>query len=75
MKKLKTILSIISGVALLVFLYKLFSTKSAPISLEPFPQADEKKAVEADIKEEKKELEQLETKEYSDEEIEKKFNE
>ena len=73
MKKLKTILSIISGAALLAFLYKLFSTKSVPSS-EPSPFADEKKAVQEDIEEQKKQLEELKTKEYSDEEIEKKFH-
>lgn len=72
MKHIKTFLSIISGFALLAFLYKLFTSK-APVK-DDFPLADEKKAAEKEVLGLKEEITELEKKSYSDEEIEKRFN-
>lgn len=69
--KLKTFLAIISGVAFIAFIIKLIKDK--PLPDDEFPLADEKKAAEKDVAQIKEELEQLETKEYSDEEIENRF--
>lgn len=49
----------------------------APKSKEEvqFPGTEEKKKAEAEVEETKKEIEEVKDKTYSDEEIEKKFNE
>lgn len=73
MKSLKTFLSLISGLALITFLYKLFSAKSAEDS-SSFPQAAEKAAVVEEVSQFKEEIKKLEQASYTDEEIVKKFN-
>ena len=72
MKKALSILSALSGITLLVYLYKLFS--SAPVSSPAFPKAAEKAAALAEVSQLKDEVKELEQKNYSDEDIEKKFN-
>lgn len=73
MKNFKYILSIISGAALIAFLYRLFKTE--PALETSFPQKAEKEEVEKKVGEIKEEIKELEQKTYTDEEIEKKFNE
>lgn len=70
MKSLKSFLSLISGFALLAFLYQLFKSHKTGTS---FPKASEKAAAEKDVAEIKEEIKQLDEKVYSDEEILKKF--
>lgn len=73
MKKLTNFLAIISGVALILYLYKLFTTPG-PVLDSPFPQKAEKEEAEKKVEEIKEEIKELEQKTYTDEEIEKKFN-
>lgn len=72
LNKLKTTLSIISGVAVIIYLYKLFSngTKVA----DKFPKESEKKAAEKAVEELKDDVKELGDRKYSDAEIEEKFN-
>lgn len=73
MKKALSILSALSGITLLIYLYKLFS--SAPLSSPPaFPKEAEKAAAEKEVQVLKEEVKAVEGKTYSDEDIEKKFN-
>ncbi len=69
--KIKNILAVISGFALLVFIYKLFSSNA---NSKAFPKAAEKAAAEKEVSQLKEEIEKLGQKEYSDADIEKKFN-
>lgn len=71
MKNLKNALLTISGIGLLIYLYKLFT--SSPPAMTPFPQAAEKAVAEKEVSQLKEEIEELGQKEYSDEEILKKF--
>ena len=70
--KIKTFLAIISGVAFIVFIIR--TLKDKPLPDDDFPLADEKRAAEKEVAQIKEELGQLEDKEYSDEDIEKRFN-
>lgn len=72
MKKLKQFLAIISGFALILYLYKLFTSKPAP--KDEFPLAEEKEEAEKEVSYIKNEIKELEQKEYSDDEIKKRFN-
>jgi hypothetical protein len=71
--KAKSILAIISGVALILYVIRLL--KPAPsISDGPFPKAAEKAAAEKAVEVAKEDIEKLGEKVYSDEDIEKRFN-
>lgn len=72
--KIKSFLSLISGFALLAFLFHLFRSSTKTGTLPPFPKAAEKAAAEVAVKELKKEIEEVGGKTYTDAEIEKKFN-
>lgn len=72
MKKALSILSLISGISLLIYLYRLFSS-SAPVS-QSFSKAAEKAAAEKGVKELKEEVKALDEKVYSEEEIKKLLN-
>lgn len=74
LQKIGTAFSIISGFALVLYLYRLFSTKSSS-GENSFPKAAEKAAAEKEVKEIKEEIKELEQKTYSDEDIKKLFNE
>lgn len=70
--KITSFISIISGVAFLIYLYRTF--KDVPVSTEKFPGAEEKKAAEKEVEQAKEDIKELEKKEYSDKEIEERFN-
>jgi hypothetical protein len=71
--KIKNFLAAITGIAAIFYIIKLIKDKPLPDE-EEFPQAEEKKAAEVKVGEIKKELEEIEKKEYTDEDIKKKFN-
>ena len=73
MKNLKYFLSLVSGVALIAFLYNLFKTGPA-LDTSSFPQKAEKEEAEKKVGEIKEEIKELEQASYTDEEIAKKFN-
>jgi hypothetical protein len=62
------------GLFFLAIIAVLRYFKAPKATTNPFPGAEEKKKVEADIAETKKDIEELADKQYSDEEIKDKFN-
>lgn len=75
MKSIWTKITLIgTAIAGAVFLAFKFLLVKEPKTEQDFPKSAEKKAAEAEVKKTEEELEQVEKKEYSNEEIEKKFN-
>lgn len=70
--KIKSFLLIISGVALVLYIIRIM--KDVPLPDDIFPLAEEKKAAEKEVEQIKDDIKELEKKEYSDKEIEDKFN-
>lgn len=68
---IKSFLAIISGVAFILYLIRLF--KDQP-QVGEFPKAAEKAVAKKEVEQVKEELKDIEDKQYSDEEIEKRFN-
>lgn len=73
MKSLKSFLLLISGISALIFIYRLIKGGNVPV-LDSFPKAAEKAVAEKEVSQIKDEIKKLEQKNYSDEEILKKFN-
>lgn len=74
MKKTLSIISALSGITLLIYLYKLFTSGPVVSTPRAFPKAAEKAAAEKEVQVLKEEVKAVEGKTYSDEDIEKKFN-
>jgi hypothetical protein len=72
LSKLKTFFAIITGIAFIAFIIKVMKDK--PLPDDEFPLSDEKKAAEKDVAQIKEEIKELEQKEYSDEDINERFN-
>jgi hypothetical protein len=73
MKTLKSYLAPI-GLFILAIIAVLRYFLPGKVETNPFPGTEEKKKAEAAVEETKKEIEKLEDKQYSDEDIEEKFN-
>lgn len=70
--KLRNIFAVISGIAVIIYVIRLFKN-TAPVNSE-FPLAEAKKEAEKQVEEDKAAIDKLGQKEYSDDEIEKRFN-
>jgi hypothetical protein len=71
-QKIVRFISLISGIAFAIYLYRVF--KDVPLNDDVFPLEAEKKAAEEEVSQVKEDLKDLEQKNYSDKEIEEKFN-
>lgn len=70
MNKIRNFFALISGITLLIYLYKLFGSKSHSPEFNDGAKKAAQKAVEAT----KEELKKVEDKTYSDDEIKERFN-
>ncbi len=74
MTKIKNTLLALTGISALIYFYRLFTLPSSEMFKHEFPEKAEKAAAVKEVAHLKEEIKEVAAKEYSDEEIEKKFN-